>query len=91
MKELTALRGTHSQTKGYDREQGFTLNLFISKNNRYRGESPRGRVPGNINNYDHNILELSNRLPVKNDKTDAPLFESIRIPIHKHSKSQSIV
>ena len=57
---------------------------------RYRGQSPRKRVPDNRNYYDHNILGLSNRLPLRYENSST-LFKSMDSIIHNRSNSQNTV
>lgn len=61
---------------------------------RYRGQSPRKRVPGNQNYYDHNILGLGNRREVKENGGTAncwPLFGWAESAAHGRSQSQNAV
>ena len=44
----------------------------------YHGKTPRGRVQGNLNYYDHNILGLKNRIETKlNSVKNETMFDSI--------------
>lgn len=46
----------------------------------------------NVNNYDHNILELGNRLPRRAGKSgNPPLYESVNCAVHKRSNSHNAV
>lgn len=67
-----------------------TRNLSQPNIKRYRGQRPRKRVPENMNYYDHNILGLGNRLPLKQENS-LTLFKSIDAVIRNRTNSQNTV